>query len=106
MRSGLGVSATHALTWPLLPAAGLAFLGDGKHLVSAGNESALCIWVVSPESPEKFVLQRYVRLQTAYVGGAPPAPQVPLKVRRAPPSLSHTLPPAPPAQTPPAPSSL
>ena len=72
-----------------MAAAGLAFVGKGSHMVSAGQDAAICFWTVSTESAEKFSVERCARLHTAYAGGAQPAQQLPVNVRAC--SLSSLL---------------
>ena len=64
--------------------AGLAFVGNGKHLVSAGRDASVCFWSPSADSGEKFVADRMARLQSAYEGGKAPHARSPVLVRRGP----------------------
>ena len=67
--------------------AGLAFVGNGKHLVSAGRDASVCFWSPSVDSGEKFIAERMARLQAAYEGGTAPHAGSPVLVRQ----LLHLL---------------
>ena len=67
--------------------AGLAFVGNGKHLVSAGRDASVCFWSPSADSGEKFIAERMARLQPAYEGSTAPHAGSPVLVRGNPPSL-------------------
>jgi len=73
---------------------GLAFVGNGKHLVSGGRDASVCFWSPSKDSGEKFIAERIARLQPAYEGTEAPSAGPPVNVRirpstRAMPSLSR-----------------
>ncbi len=61
--------------------AGLAFVGNGKHLVSGGRDASVCFWSPSKDSGEKFIAERIARLQSAYEGSDAPSAGPPVNVR-------------------------
>lgn len=65
----------------LTACAGLAFVGNGKHLVSGGRDASVCFWSPSKDSGEKFIAERMARLQPAYEGTEAPAAGPPVNVR-------------------------
>ena len=72
--------------------AGLAFVGNGKHLVSGGRDASVCFWSPSNDSGEKFIAERTARLQPAYEGTEPPSAGPPVNVCFRPPPTCRAFP--------------